>query len=144
MGGGPYAQELGPLLIRSEGVVAKARVTPEEVVDLKGPHPAMPATTSRRQGGGPKTAITLLQRPTQPLMASTRPSDQQQGALKNKARKTDRENAYRSRCLSPRFPDDIHPSGRTAADARRRGWGRLGLRSRNSWSCSAWPGAGGL
>ncbi|MFN9871167.1 MAG: DNA polymerase I [Cyanobacteriota bacterium] len=60
MGGGPYAKNSGPTVVRREEVVARLGVPPEEVVDLK----ALTGDSSDNipgvKGVGPKTAATLL------------------------------------------------------------------------------------
>ena len=60
MGGGPYAKNSGPTLIREEGVLGKLGVMPNKVVDLK----ALTGDSSDNipgvRGVGPKTAINLL------------------------------------------------------------------------------------
>ena len=60
MGGGPYARNSGPTLIREEGVLGKLGVMPDKVVDLK----ALTGDSSDNipgvRGVGPKTAINLL------------------------------------------------------------------------------------
>jgi DNA polymerase-1 len=112
MGGGPYAKSSGPVEIRSEGVLAKLGVTPEEVVDLK----ALTGDTSDNipgvKGVGPKTAINLLQAygdldqvyaaVEQLEGAGPKAKDPKgviKGALLGKL-SSDRENAYRSRMLA--------------------------------------------
>ena len=108
MGGGPYAKNSGPTLIRREGVIAKLGVSPEEVVDLK----ALTGDSSDNipgvKGVGPKTAITLLQENgtldgVYAALESLTGEKDSKGALKGalKAKLTaDKENAYRSRMLA--------------------------------------------
>ncbi len=60
MGGGPYAKNNGPKLIKEQGVIEKLGVSPNKVVDLK----ALTGDSSDNipgvKGVGPKTAINLL------------------------------------------------------------------------------------
>ena len=108
MGGGPYAKNSGPTLIRRDGVIAKLGVTPEEVVDLK----ALTGDSSDNipgvKGVGPKTAITLLQEngsldgvyaALESLAGEKDSKGALKGALKAKLA-ADKENAYRSRMLA--------------------------------------------
>ncbi|NQV10742.1 MAG: DNA polymerase I, partial [Cyanobacteria bacterium] len=108
MGGGPYAKNSGPLLIRREGVVAKLGVTPEEVVDLKALTGDASDNIPGVKGVGPKTAITLLNSHLS-LDGIYAALDQHKGALKKKL-ETDRENAYRSRMLAEILIDIPLPS----------------------------------
>jgi len=110
MGGGPYAKSSGPLLIRSEGVVAKLGVTPEEVVDLKALTGDASDNIPGVKGVGPKTAITLLNAHLN-LDGIYAALDQHKGALKTKL-ETDRENAYRSRMLAEILKDLADGGGR--------------------------------
>lgn len=118
MGGGPYAKNSGPTLIRREGVIAKLGVSPEEVVDLK----ALTGDSSDNipgvKGVGPKTAITLLQEngsldgvyaALESLAGEKDSKGALKGALKAKLA-ADKENAYRSRMLAEILVDIPLPS----------------------------------
>ncbi len=98
MGGGPYAKNSGPTVIRRAQVIEKLGVPPEGVVDLK----ALTGDSSDNipgvKGVGPKTALTLLKAHGD-LDGIYAALDQQKGALKTKL-ETDRENAFRSRMLA--------------------------------------------
>ncbi|MCT0213849.1 MULTISPECIES: DNA polymerase I [unclassified Synechococcus] len=108
MGGGPYARNSGPSMIRREGVIAKLGVSPEEVVDLK----ALTGDSSDNipgvKGVGPKTAISLLQAHGD-LDGIYSALDQQKGALRTRL-ETDREKAYHSRMLAEILIDIPLPS----------------------------------
>ncbi len=118
MGGGPYAKNSGPTLIRREEVIAKLGVSPEEVVDLK----ALTGDSSDNipgvKGVGPKTAIALLQENGSldgiyAALESLAGEKDSKGALKGalKAKLTaDKENAYRSRMLAEILVDIPLPS----------------------------------
>ena len=110
MGGGPYAKNSGPTLIREEGVLGKLGVMPNKVVDLK----ALTGDSSDNipgvKGVGPKTAINLLKEnndldavyATLEAVEAEGPKASRgaiKGALKGKLR-TDKENAYLSRKLA--------------------------------------------
>ena len=108
MGGGPYAKNSGPTLIRREGVIAKLGVRPEEVVDLKALTGDASDNIPGVKGVGPKTAITLLQENGTldgvyaALESLTGEKDSKgaiKGALKAKLA-ANKENAYRSRMLA--------------------------------------------
>ena len=118
MGGGPYAKNSGPTLIRRDGVIAKLGVSPEEVVDLK----ALTGDSSDNipgvKGVGPKTAITLLQEngtldgvyaALESLTGEKDSKGALKGALKAKLA-ADKENAYRSRMLAEILVDIPLPS----------------------------------
>jgi DNA polymerase-1 len=118
MGGGPYAKNSGPTLIRREGVIAKLGVSPEEVVDLK----ALTGDSSDNipgvKGVGPKTAITLLQEngtldgvyaALESLSSEKDSKGALKGALKAKLA-ADKDNAYRSRMLAEILVDIPLPS----------------------------------
>jgi DNA polymerase-1 len=118
MGGGPYAKNSGPTLIRREGVIAKLGVSPEEVVDLK----ALTGDSSDNipgvKGVGPKTAITLLQEngtldgvyaALEGLAGEKDSKGALKGALKAKLA-ADKDNAYRSRMLAEILVDIPLPS----------------------------------
>jgi len=118
MGGGPYAKNSGPTLIRREGVIAKLGVSPEEVVDLK----ALTGDSSDNipgvKGVGPKTAITLLQEngtldgvyaALESLTGEKDSKGALKGALKGKLA-ADKDNAYRSRMLAEILVDIPLPS----------------------------------
>ncbi|MGB7563880.1 MAG: DNA polymerase I [Prochlorococcaceae cyanobacterium] len=118
MGGGPYAKQAGPTLIRREGVIAKLGVTPEAVVDLK----ALTGDSSDNipgvKGVGPKTAITLLKENgdldgVYAALEALSDDKASQGALKG-ALKTklsaDKANAYLSRHLAEILIDIPLPS----------------------------------
>ena len=110
MGGGPYAKNSGPTLIREEGVLGKLGVMPNKVVDLK----ALTGDSSDNipgvRGVGPKTAINLL-KDNNDLDAVYATLDEVEaegpkasrgaikGALKGKLR-NDKDNAYLSRKLA--------------------------------------------
>ncbi len=98
MGGGPYAKNSGPTVIRRGQVIEKLGVPPEGVVDLK----ALTGDSSDNipgvKGVGPKTALTLLKAHGD-LDGIYAALDQQKGALKGKL-ETDRDNAFRSRMLA--------------------------------------------
>jgi len=98
--GGPYAKSSGPLLIRSEGVVAKLGVTPEEVWDLKALNRDGQRQTSPRQGGWAQDAITLLTAPPQPRW-HLRGLDRTKVPSKQSS-KTDREKRPMLAACSPR------------------------------------------
>ena len=110
MGGGPYARNSGPTLIREEGVLGKLGVMPDKVVDLK----ALTGDSSDNipgvRGVGPKTAINLLKEnidldavyATLLTVEAEGPKASRgaiKGALKGKLR-SDRDNAYLSRKLA--------------------------------------------
>ena len=108
MGGGPYAKNSGPTLIREEGVLGKLGVMPNKVVDLK----ALTGDSSDNipgvRGVGPKTAINLLSengdldgvyKALEALSDPKANSGALKGALKGKL-SNDKENAYRSRMLA--------------------------------------------
>ena len=110
MGGGPYARNSGPTLIREEGVLGKLGVMPNKVVDLK----ALTGDSSDNipgvRGVGPKTAINLLKEnidldavyATLLTVEAEGPKASRgaiKGALKGKLR-SDRDNAYLSRMLA--------------------------------------------
>ena len=110
MGGGPYARNSGPTLIREEGVLGKLGVMPDKVVDLK----ALTGDSSDNipgvRGVGPKTAINLLKEnvdldavyATLESVEAEGPKASRgaiKGALKGKLR-SDRDNAYLSRKLA--------------------------------------------
>jgi DNA polymerase-1 len=108
MGGGPYAKNSGPTLIRREGVIAKLGVRPEEVVDLKALTGDASDNIPGVKGVGPKTAITLLQEngtldgvyaALESLTGEKDSKGALKGALKAKLA-ADKENAYRSRMLA--------------------------------------------
>ena len=110
MGGGPYAKNSGPTLIREEGVLGKLGVMPNKVVDLK----ALTGDSSDNipgvRGVGPKTAINLLKEnndldavyATLEAVEAEGPKASRgaiKGALKGKLR-NDKDNAYLSRKLA--------------------------------------------
>ena len=110
MGGGPYARNSGPTLIREEGVLGKLGVMPDKVVDLK----ALTGDSSDNipgvRGVGPKTAINLLKEnidldavyATLLTVEAEGPKASRgaiKGAIKGKLR-SDRDNAYLSRKLA--------------------------------------------
>ena len=110
MGGGPYAKNSGPTLIREEGVLGKLGVMPNKVVDLK----ALTGDSSDNipgvRGVGPKTAINLLKENTDldavyatlDAVEAEGPKASRgaiKGALKGKLR-NDKDNAYLSRKLA--------------------------------------------
>lgn len=110
MGGGPYAKNSGPTLIREEGVLGKLGVMPNKVVDLK----ALTGDSSDNipgvRGVGPKTAISLLKDnndldavyATLEELEAEGPKASRgaiKGALKGKLR-NDKDNAYLSRKLA--------------------------------------------
>ncbi len=110
MGGGPYARNSGPTLIREEGVLGKLGVMPDKVVDLK----ALTGDSSDNipgvRGVGPKTAINLLKENidldavyatllTVEAEGPKASSGAIKGAIKGKLR-SDRNNAYLSRKLA--------------------------------------------
>ena len=110
MGGGPYAKNSGPTLIREEGVLGKLGVMPNKVVDLK----ALTGDSSDNipgvRGVGPKTAINLLKENSDldAVYATLEDVEAEgpkasrgaiKGALKGKLR-TDKDNAYLSRKLA--------------------------------------------
>ena len=110
MGGGPYAKNSGPTLIREEGVLGKLGVMPNKVVDLK----ALTGDSSDNipgvRGVGPKTAINLLKEnsdldtvyATLEEVQAEGPKASRgaiKGALKGKLR-NDKDNAYLSRKLA--------------------------------------------
>ena len=110
MGGGPYAKNSGPTLIREEGVLGKLGVMPNKVVDLK----ALTGDSSDNipgvRGVGPKTAINLLKDnidldavyATLDEVEAEGPKASRgaiKGALKGKLR-NDKDNAYLSRKLA--------------------------------------------
>ncbi|CRY91544.1 DNA polymerase I [Synechococcus sp. WH 8103] len=110
MGGGPYAKNSGPTLIREEGVLGKLGVMPNKVVDLK----ALTGDSSDNipgvRGVGPKTAINLLKDnndldavyATLEELEAEGPKASRgaiKGALKGKLR-NDKDNAYLSRKLA--------------------------------------------
>ena len=118
MGGGPYAKNSGPTLIRRDGVIAKLGVSPEEVVDLK----ALTGDSSDNipgvKGVGPKTAIALLQEngtldgvyaALESLTGEKDSKGALKGALKAKLA-ADKDNAYRSRMLAEILVDIPLPS----------------------------------
>jgi DNA polymerase-1 len=108
MGGGPYARNSGPTVIRREGVIAKLGVTPEEVVDLKALTGDASDNIPGVRGVGPKTAISLLQAHGD-LDGIYGALDQQKGALRAKL-ETDRQKAYHSRMLAEILIDIPLPS----------------------------------
>ncbi|MCP9772247.1 DNA polymerase I [Synechococcus sp. Tobar12-5m-g] len=108
MGGGPYARNSGPTVIRREGVIAKLGVTPEEVVDLKALTGDASDNIPGVKGVGPKTAISLLQAHGD-LDGIYGALDQQKGALRAKL-ETDRQKAYHSRMLAEILIDIPLPS----------------------------------
>jgi len=108
MGGGPYARNSGPTVIRREGVIAKLGVTPEEVVDLKALTGDASDNIPGVKGVGPKTAISLLQAHGD-LDGIYGALDQQKGALRSKL-ETDRQKAYHSRMLAEILIDIPLPS----------------------------------
>ena len=110
MGGGPYAKNSGPTLIREEGVLGKLGVMPNKVVDLK----ALTGDSSDNipgvRGVGPKTAINLLKdnNDLDAVYATLEEVEAEgpkasrgaiKGALKGKLR-NDKDNAYLSRKLA--------------------------------------------
>ena len=110
MGGGPYAKNSGPTLIREEGVLGKLGVMPNKVVDLK----ALTGDSSDNipgvRGVGPKTAINLLKdnNDLDAVYATLEEVEAEgpkasrgaiKGALKSKLR-NDKDNAYLSRKLA--------------------------------------------
>jgi DNA polymerase I len=108
MGGGPYARNAGPQVIRREGVISKLGVTPEEVVDLKALTGDASDNIPGVKGVGPKTAIVLLQA-HHTLDGIYAALDQQKGALRAKL-EADRDNAFRSRMLAEILVDIPLPS----------------------------------
>ena len=118
MGGGPYAKNAGPTLIRREGVISKLGVTPEEVVDLKALTGDASDNIPGVKGVGPKTAIVLLQENgsldgVYAALESLADAKDSKGALKG-ALKTkltvDKEKAYLSRQLAEILIDIPLPS----------------------------------
>lgn len=110
MGGGPYAKNSGPVLIKEAGVIEKLGVKPNKVIELK----ALTGDSSDNipgvKGVGPKTAINLLKENDDlDGIYSTlnklqeEGSNSSQGAIKG-AIKTklinDKDNAYLSRHLA--------------------------------------------
>ena len=110
MGGGPYAKNSGPTLIREDGVLGKLGVMPDKVVDLK----ALTGDSSDNipgvKGVGPKTAINLLKENSDLDAVYTALEEVEaegpkasrgaiKGALKGKLR-SDKDNAYLSRKLA--------------------------------------------
>ena len=118
MGGGPYAKNSGPTVIRREGVIAKLGVTPDGVVDLKALTGDASDNIPGVKGVGPKTAITLLQEngtldgvyaALESLSGEKESKGALKGALKAKLA-ADKANAYLSRQLAEILIDIPLPS----------------------------------
>ena len=118
MGGGPYAKNSGPTVIRRDGVIAKLGVTPDEVVDLKALTGDASDNIPGVKGVGPKTAITLLQEngtldgvyaSLEGLAGEKDSKGALKGALKAKLA-ADKANAYLSRQLAEILIDIPLPS----------------------------------
>ncbi|QNJ16290.1 DNA polymerase I [Synechococcus sp. A18-40] len=110
MGGGPYAKNSGPTLIREEGVLGKLGVMPNKVVDLKALIGDSSDNIPGVRGVGPKTAINLLKdnNDLDAVYATLEEVEAEgpkasrgaiKGALKGKLR-NDKDNAYLSRKLA--------------------------------------------
>lgn len=118
MGGGPYAKNSGPTLIRREGVISKLGVTPEEVVDLKALTGDASDNIPGVKGVGPKTAIVLLQENgsldgVYAALESLAGAKDSKGALKGAVKTklaADKDKAYLSRQLAEILIDIPLPS----------------------------------